>query len=278
VEIVGDPAVFLNIDLSPEGQRVAADKMTPRPGGPERDIWLMELATGRARRLTDDPAIDVDPAWSPDGKHIVFNSTRLGGWSLFMHSSDGSGGDVPVLKSGTDRDRYTVAAWSRANDLVFNVSGKGNRGDLWTMSMSGDRTPKVYVTSKHAEENGAFSLDGRWVAYQSDKSGRFEIEVRPFPNEGPANTVSLAGGRYPRWRGDGKELFFLSPNGLMMAVGFDATKGVAEGVPKELFPTQIGARNSRPYAVAKNGDRFLIPIVANPPLRAVMDWRALLDR
>ena len=274
VETVGDPGEFYNIDLSPDGQRVAVDKATPRPGGSERDIWLMDLATGRATPLTDDPAYDVDPAWSPDGKHIVFNSDRLGGWSLFMRPSDGSGGDMPLLKSGTDR--YTVAAWSRANVLVFNVSGKNNRGDLWTMSMSGDRTPKAYVTSKHDERNGAFSLDGRWVAYQSDASDRFEIEVRPFPNKGPAQTVSRNGGRYPRWRGDGKELFFLSPNGAMMAVGFDATKGVPEGVPRPLFPTQT--RGSRPYAVAKNGDRFLLPIFAHPPLRAVMDWRALLDR
>ena len=276
VEIVGDPGEFLNIDLSPDGQRVAVDKLTPRPGGAERDIWLIDLATGRATPLTDDAAIDVDPAWSPDGEQIVFNSNRLGGWSLFMRPSDGSGGDMPLLKSGTDH--YTVAAWSRANVLVFNVSGKNNPSDLSTMSMSGDRTPKAYVTSKHSERNGAFSLDGRWVAHQSDASGRTEIVVRPFPSKEPAETVSRAGGRSPRWRGDGKELFFLSPEGTMMAVGFDATRGVAEGVPRALFQAQIREGNSRPYAVAKNGDQFLLPIFANPPLHAVMDWRALLNR
>ena len=83
-----------------------------------------------------------------------------------MHSSDGSGGDVPVLKSGTDRDTYTVASWSRANDLVFNVLSKNNPGgDLWTLSMVGDRTPKAYVNSKSREAHGTFSPDGRWVAY-----------------------------------------------------------------------------------------------------------------
>ena len=95
VGIVGDRGIFINLDLSPDGQRVAVDKLTPRPGGvPAIDIWVMDLATGRATPLTDDPANDMDPAWSPDGKHIVFNSTRLGGWSLFMRPSDGSGGDV----------------------------------------------------------------------------------------------------------------------------------------------------------------------------------------
>ena len=282
VGIVGDQGIFLNLDLSPDGQRVAVDKLTPRPGGiPAIDIWVMDLATGRATRVTDDPAEDFDPAWSPDGKHIVFNSTRLGGWSLFMHSSDGSGGDVPVLKSGTDRDRYTVAAWSRANDLVFNVLSKNSPGgDLWTLSMAGDRTPKAYVNSKSSELHGTFSPDGRWVAYQSNASGRSEIVVRPFPSKDPAQPVSRHGGARPRWRGDGKELFFLSPEGTMMAVGFDATNGAAEGVPRALFPTHIRLEegdNSRPYAVAKNGDRFLLPIFTDPPLRAVLDWRALLQ-
>jgi Tol biopolymer transport system component len=278
VGIVGDQGIFNNLDLSPDGQRVAVDKLTPRPGGvPAIDIWVIDLATGIATPVTDDPANDFDPAWSPDGKHIVFNSNRLGGWSLFMRPSDGSGGDMPLLKSGTES--YTVAAWSGANDLVFNVFGKNNPdGDLWTLSMSGDRTPKAYVTSKHAERNGAFSLDGRWVAYQSNASGRSEIVVRPFPSKGPAQPVSRNGGAHPRWRGDGKELFFLSPEGTMMAVGFDATNGVPEGVPRALFPAHIRGDNSRPYAVARNGDRFLLPIVADAPLRVVTDWRALLNR
>ena len=275
--IVGDQGIFLNLDLSPDGQRVAVDKLVPRPSGPEIDIWVMDLATGRATKVTDDPANDFDPAWSPDGKHLVFNSTRLGGWSLFIHSSDGSGEDLPILKSGTDRDSYTVAAWSRANVLVFNLFSKNNPGDLSTLTMAGDRTPKAYVNSKATELNGAFSPDGRWVAYQSDASGRSEIVVRPFPSKDPAQPVSRNGGANARWREDGKELFFLSPEGTMMAVGFDATRGVPEGVPRALFPTQLRG-GSRPYAVAKNGDRFLLPIVANIPLRAFIDWRALLNR
>ena len=277
VGVVGERGMFFNLDLSPDGQRVAVDRLIPGlDGNPVSDIWLLDVATGRATRLTDDPALDFDPTWSPDGKHVIFNSTRPERWSLFMRASDGSGGDEPLLKS--DTESYTVAAWSRANIIVFNVFSSGNPGDLWTLSMSGDRTPKAYVTSKHSETQGTFSPDGRWVAYQSNASGRSEIVVRPFPGKEPAHTVSRDGGRYPRWRRDGKELFYLSPEGTMMAVGFDATNGDAEGVPRALFPTQLRDGNSRPYAVAKNGDRFLLPIFANPPLRAVMDWRALLNR
>ena len=144
--------------------------------------------------------------------------------------------------------------------------------------MSGDRTPKVFLSSKHSELNGTFSPDGRWVAYQSNASGRYEVVVRPFPNKDPAQTISRDGGRYPRWRGDGKELFFVSPDGTMMAAGFDATTGVSQGVPQPLFPTQIRVGDNRPYAVDKNGQRFLLKVAPDPQFVAVMDWRTLLDR
>jgi Tol biopolymer transport system component len=277
VQIVSDAGFLGNLDLSPDGQQVAITRLSPRPvGGVQSDIWLLDLATGRAARLTDDPAGNYDPAWSPDGKYIVFNSNRLGRGSLFTRASDGSGVDVPLVKSETDR--FTVASWSRANVMIFNVFNDNNASDLWTLSMSGDRTPKVFLSSKHSELNGTFSPDGRWVAYQSDASGRYELLVRPFPNRDPPQTISRDGGMYPRWRGDGKELFFLSPDGTMMAAGFDATTGLAKGVPQALFPTQLVFGNNRPYAVNRNGERFLVPIAADPRVVAVMDWRALLPR
>ena len=279
VGIVGDPGVFANLDLSTDGQQVAVSRLTPRSGpvgGVQSDIWLIDLATGRATRLTDDPAGDYDPAWSPDGKHIVFGSTRLARWSLFMRASDGSGVDVPLMKSETDI--FSVAAWSPANVVIFNVFNKDKTSDLWTLSMSGDRTPKVFLSSEHSEYNGTFSPDGRWVAYQSDASGRYEVVVRPFPNKDPAQTISRDGGMHPRWRGDGRELFFVSPDGTMMAAGFDPAIGLPKGVPQRLFPTRIGIGINHPYAVDRKGERFLVPIAAEPRVTAVMDWRALLNR
>ena len=278
VGIVGDPGMFANLDLSPDGKQVAVSKRTPRPvAGAQADIWLIDLATGKATRLTDDPAGNYDATWSPDGKHIVFNSRRLGRYSLFMRASDGGGVDVPLVKSETDD--FTVAAWSRANVMIFNVFNRDHASDLWTLSMSGDRTPEVFLSSKHSELNGTFSPDGRWVAYQSDASGRYEVVVRPFPTKGPAQTISRDGGMYARWRGDGKELFFLSPDGTMMAAGFDATVGLPKGVPQALFRKQIGVvGDNRPYAVDRNGERFLVPIAADTRVVAVRDWRALLPR
>ena len=116
------------------------------------------------------------------------------------------------------------------------------------------------------------------AADQSNASGRYEVLVWPFPNKDPAQTISRDGGMYPRWHGDGKELFFLSPDVAMMAVGFGATTSLAQGVPKRLFPTQLVLDNNRPYAVDRNGARFLLPIAPDPRVIAIMDWRALVNR
>jgi serine/threonine protein kinase/WD40 repeat protein len=279
VGVVGAPGFSGgNLDVSPDGQQLAFSK----PGNAaerQNDIWLIELATGRATPLTNDTAGDYDPTWSPDGKSIVFNSSRLGGSSLFLRASDGTGVDVPLAKfEQSESNRFTVASWSRADVLIFNVLNKNGDMDLWTLSMSGDRTRKAFVSSKQSELNGTFSPDGRWVAYQSNASGRYEIVVRPFPDKDPARTISRDGGRYPRWRGDGKELFFVSPAGTMMAAGFDPTNGVSQGLPQPLFATQIRVADNRPYAVDKDGQRFLLKVGPDPQMVAVMDWRTLLDR
>ena len=173
---------------------------------------------------------------------------------------------------------FTVASWSRADVLIFNAYNQSADSDLWTLSMPGDRPPEVFLSSKHSEMNGIFSPDGRWVAYQSNASGRYEIVVRPYPNKEPAQTISHDGGKYPRWRGDGKELFFVSPDGTMMAADIDAATGRSRGVPQPLFPTQIRFGDNRPYAVDKSGQRFLLKVAPDPRLVAVTDWRALLPR
>jgi serine/threonine protein kinase/WD40 repeat protein len=277
VGLVGNPGlVGGSLDLSPDGEHVA---FFSHDAGGHSGIWLMEVATGKATPLSEDATGDTDAAWSPDGKQLVFNSGRLGGLSLFLRASDGSGVDVPVAKyEKSVAKNFTVASWSRAGGLIFNAYDESADSDLWTLSMSGDRTPSVFLSSKHSEMNGAFSPDDRWVAYQTNASGRYEVVVRPYPNKEPAQTISHDGGKYPRWRGDGKELFFVSPDGTMMAADFDAATGRSRGVPQRLFATQIRFGDNRPYAVDSSGQRFLLRVAPDPRLIAVTDWRALLPR
>lgn len=166
--------------------------------------------------------------------------------SLFRRASDGSGLDVPLATfDASDANRFAVASWSRNDILIFNVFTKNGDIDLWTLSLSGDRTRKVFVSTKHSERNGTFSPDGR-------------------------------GSRI--WRGDGKELFFVSPAGTMMAAAFDPMSRISQDEPQPLFATQIRLADNRPYAVARDGQHFLLEVGADQQMVAVMDWRTLLDR
>ena len=283
VGTVGAPGVYFNLDLSPDEQRVAISQLTQPGGKAEFDIWLIEAATGRTTRLTDDPALEFDPAWSPDGAHIAFNSNRSnqghGSFGLFVRAADGSGEDVALAKVET-RINITGPDWSRTGIIAFNNSPSPGTNDLWTLSMSGERKPTVFLSSKHDETSGVFSPDSKWIAHDSTASGSYEVYVRPFPGKEPVHPVSRDGGRYPRWRKDGKELFFVAPDGTMMAASVETTKGFAAGVPQPLFRTHLGGEgvDNRPYAVTKDGQRFLIPILAAQPLRVVMDWRTMLPR
>jgi Tol biopolymer transport system component len=284
VGTVGDPAVHFNLDLSPDGLRVALSKLTQRPAADaEFDIWVIDLTTERSIRVTDGPGWQFDPAWSPDGTQIVFNSNRLGGWSLFTRASDGSGADAPILK-WSPGVRPSGADWSRTNLIVYTNNARPSSEtardqlDLWTVRMSGDRKPTVFLNTKHMEIGGVFSPDGKWIAYTSNETGRRELYVRPFPGKEPAAPISRDGGSDARWRGDGRELFFLSPDGGMMAARIETTNGLAASAPQLLFTTKLRRSNNRPYAVAADGQRFLIPIAAAQPLRVVLDWRAMLAR
>ena len=133
--------------------------------------------------------------------------------------------------------------------------------DLWTLPLSGERTKSVFLQTAYDEASGTFSPDGRWIAYESNASGRNQVYVRPFPVRDGQFPISRDGGRAPRWSGDGRELFFLTPDGMLMAAGIDTTKAFAATVPQPLFRTGLtNAGSFHPYAVAKDGRRFLIPV------------------
>jgi eukaryotic-like serine/threonine-protein kinase len=278
---VGDPDDTLNDPrVSLDGHRVAVSRTVQG----NQDLWLMDGV--RARRVTVDAASDRSPVWSPDGTRIAFHSLRTGGGDIYQKLTSGAGVEERLV---TSDERKTPISWSSDGQFLLYQSTNQNNIDLWVVPMVGDRTPSVILKTPFREGYGAFSPDNRWVAYMSSESGRMEIYVRPFVAPGAASTaagaagsqlVSTAGGIYPVWRPDGKELYYLNPAGAMMAVPITVTGStLAPGAPVVLFPTSIvgggmDVAQRRQYDIAPDG-RFLINRVLDSgvvPITLLQNW------
>jgi Tol biopolymer transport system component len=268
-----------NPRVSPDGRRVVVSRTVQG----NRDLWLVEGA--RMSRFTFDPAIDDMPLWSPDGTRIVFRSNRTGPGDLYQKLTSGAPAEDRLV--GSDQLK-TPTSWSAGGRFVlYNSIDPQSVGDLWVVPMPGDRTPSVFLKTPFREAWGVFSPDGRWVAYHSNESGRPEIYVRSFDPPGATSAgavggqwqVSTAGGIMPVWRPDGKELYYLSPAGAMMAAPVTVTGStLALGEPGLLFPTRVFGSGvdleGRQYDVAPDG-RFLINTVldsASAPITLIQNW------
>jgi eukaryotic-like serine/threonine-protein kinase len=278
---VGDVGAYFNISLSPDERRVAA---AMNAGAQQsRDIWLIDLARAdTATRLTFDPAVEADPIWSPDGLQVLFNSNRTGAYnSAFQRAADGSGQDVPVT---TTEVLFDCPDWSHdGRSVAFTGAGAQTNRDLWIVPMTGDRKPAVFFQTPFNEECPAFSPDDKWIAYNSDASGRYEVYVRSLTPGGGQFQISRSGGWAPRWRGDGKEIFFLALDGAMMTADVTMAKELQAGVPKALFPTPLlRGSDKHTYAVTKDGQRFLYLAPdqrqLSVPLTIVLNWPGLVKK
>lgn len=275
---------LLNPSVSPDGKRVVVARTVQG----NSDLWLLDGP--RTSRFTFDAALDRFPLWSSDGTRIAFASNRTGNLDLYVKAASGAGVEEVLVASPQVE---TPTHWSADGRflLYYSIDRQGNR-DLWVLPLEGKRTPWVFLKSPFDERNGTFSPDGRWVAYASNESGRSEIYVRPFAGAAASGEsasrvggqwqVSTDGGTYPRWRADGKELFYLNPAGAMMAAEIAITGAtLAPGAPVVLFPTRIyggGADTvgvGRQYDVTRDG-RFLINTVlaeAVAPITLIQNWQ-----
>ncbi len=268
--------------VSPDGRRVAVYRTVQG----NSDIWLLDGA--RASRFTFDAALDERPLWSPDGTRLVFRSNRTGQFDLYQKLASGAGVEEPLVPSDQTKSPYSWSADGRF--LLYLILDPQANADLWVVPMMGDRTPSVFLETPYRETYGVFSPDGQWVAYQSDESGRPDIYVRPFvpPDAARRATgaavgqwqVSTAGGVFPAWRPDGRELYYLNAAGAMMAAPITVTGATLEpGAPVALFPTRIygggvDAQQGRQYDVARDG-RFLINTEldsADTPITLLQNW------
>jgi Tol biopolymer transport system component len=279
LDTVGAAGHYSDIRLSPDGKRVAFQRLDPEQGA--SDIWLIELARGTTSRLTFDPANDGDAVWSPDGGRVVFSSAREGLPNLYQKLSSGAGGEELLLKT---EDAKLANDWSPDGRHVLYNAMSRQSFDLWVLPLFGERRPEPFLRTDFQESGGRFSPDGRFVAYVSDESGRFEVYVQSFPASGGKWQVSNGGGASPRWRRDGRELFYLSADGKLMAVEVDGSSDTFEaGVPVPLFETRVGAiSGDSPYDVAADGRRFLVKVLvgenAPAPVTVVLNWTADVKR
>jgi serine/threonine-protein kinase len=251
--LTNDRLTFVEPRFSPDGRRLAVEVIT----GNTSDSWVYDLERGTETRLTFNEGADSVPVWSPDGEWIVYGSTREEHSGLYRKRADGSG-DEELLFEGNS---IFPSSWSRdGRFILFSQIATPTSNDVRVLSLD-DRKVEPYVSSDFSEAEAAFAPDGRWVAYQADESGRAEIFVRPFPPGGGKWQISVEGGTHPRWRADGKELFFRNQNAVM-SVEIDTTgQALRVATPVKLFEglflqAAIGGNVYADYDASPDGQRF----------------------
>jgi Tol biopolymer transport system component/predicted Ser/Thr protein kinase len=277
---LGDPGDIWSVDFSPDYKRVA---ITSR--GQNDDIWIYEVARGSATRFTFSPASERDPIWSPDGRSLVYFSNAKGRWDLYRKTVDGTGTEELLY---ADEASKVASSWSPDGKflLYFRLGPKTRTTAIWVLPVGSGlgpgTVPKPFPWTSAAthETNPKFSSDGHWVAYQSDESGRPEIFVARFPEASGKRLISNGGGSYPRWRADGREIFY-ELNGTLMAAGVSIQGGSVEVGAIRSLRIPITFPHYR-YDVTADGQRFLVATPRGPkspaPLTLIQNWTALLKK
>jgi Tol biopolymer transport system component len=279
---VGEPDDHdpVDLNLSRDGATVVLQRSTDA----NQDLWLLDVERGQLTRLTSSAAVDNRPVWSPDGQRVAFQTRRDGEEHIYV-TTVGRGSEVPLV--GRVQQSQSPNDWSAdGRFLLYRVTGETTRGDLWVLPLDRKTPASPVVASPFDERDGQFSPDGRWIAYQSDASGRWDVYVQAFPGGGVRTQVSASGGAQPRWSPDGRELFYVSLDSRLMSTPVKAaSSGRLEiGAPRVLFSVQIGpvgnqGGNRQQYAVAPDGQRFLMNTVIEPPVAApltvILNWRAI---
>ena len=279
------PEPVVNLQLSKDGQRIAFDTSSS-------DVWVMDSRGVVPQKLTLNPEYDGFPIWNPSGTSIAYSASHNGGVSnIYRKASNGAGNEEPLLP-----DSYVTLPrdWSSDGEYLifdrFKVTDTEAR-DIWILPMSGDRKARPLLATTARETEAQISPDGRYFAYVTNESGKDQIVVRTFPDPNKGKwQISSNGGSEPRWRRkDGRELFYLAPDGNIMGVPIAA--GVfSPGPPMELFkapplvPQPYILRQR--YDVTGDGQRFLFGTIpagptdaaATTPITAIVNWTALLKK
>lgn len=281
VGTAGEKGSYTRPAISPDGTRIAVTVFDRENGN--SNIWVLDLGSGRSTKITFNAGRNDYPVWSPDGKTIAFASNRSGHLDIYEKNADGSGEEKGLLNSDEDK---LPTSWSKDKRfLLYGIHDPQTDDDVWVLPLEGDRKPFRILGTKFSEGLAQFSPDGHWIAYVSDESGTPEIYVRPFSPEKSTDAVSggkwlisKGGGVQPRWRDDGKEIFYYSPALQQMAVDVNVGTTFVPGTPKPLFNIPLLS----PGDVTGNGKRFIYPTAegsnAPSPFIVVTNWQAGLKK
>jgi serine/threonine protein kinase len=277
--VIGEVARYAGPSLSPDGKTVALDISEPQTSN--IDIWLVDALRGPRTRFTFDRGIEISSVWSPDGKRLAFASDRRGHLDIYQKATVGVGREELLLESDFEKFPQSYSRDGRYL-LYYARENPRNQGDLWVLPLSGDRKPLPFYQSEFNEEYCSFSPDGHWIAYQSDESGKSEIYFAPFPGPGGKRQVSGSGGSQPKWRRDGKEIFFIAPDGRLMSAEVNGNGETLEiGIPRVLFQPRATGPGFQ-FDVADDGQRFLFNTVVeqknSTQITLVLNWAAGLKR
>jgi Tol biopolymer transport system component len=280
---LGTPADYSAVSLSPDGRTVAASRGDSQ--GVDQ-IWLFDLGRGLASRFTLGAADQYNAVWSPDSSELFFPSNADGAPRIYRQPLTGAGGAQRVLASkGASDSSYPLSLSPDGRSLLFqNLGQTGN--DIFLLPLFGDARLVPVLQGPFDERSARFSADGRWIAYVSNESGQDEVYVQAFPAASGKWQISTAGGGQPQWRRDGRELFYASPDGRIMAA--DVRPGLSRfeaGTPHALFVARSWANvlaSEDQYAVTGDGQRFLVVLPVPEPaagvINVVLNWSAGLKR
>jgi len=276
--------------LSPDEQKVAISRWTSATGG--ADVWIFERGRKGASRFTFEPGVEAQPNWSPDGKRIVFSSAQKAAPKLWWKGIAETGGGEAI---STGPFQYATD-WSKdGRFILFQTSGGDTNSGLWALPIGaadgGRGKPVPLIEEQFPAISGAFSPDGKWVAFASNVSGRYEVYVQAFQADdtpkvyGERHRISSGGGVLPRWRGDGKELFFVAGDNRLMAVAIKPGPSFQALEPAALFrlrsPMPALPSEANGFDVARDGQHFVVAVTDASdiqPMTVIVNWQAALKR
>jgi serine/threonine-protein kinase len=276
--IKAPPRLYTYARLSPDGSRAAFDVRDQ-----ENDIWIWDFARQTLTRLTFDAAADQHPLWMHDGHRLIFSSLRDKVLAPFWQAADGTGSAERLVTDTRALDQASLSPDGKR--VVLRATTPDTGKDIVVLSLETKRSLEPLLHTKFTERNGVMSPDGRWLAYESNESGRPEVYVRPFPQVDTGRwQISTAGGTRPLWARNGRELFYVAPGGMLMSVSiqpgptFSFGNALSVVDVSEYYLPAAG----RSFDISPDGRRFLmikdVEQQSGAQINVVLNWFEELQR